>query len=185
MGATLITVRSTGVSMRDAYNNAVEEAIYEYGNDNYNGTISTTRGCTDVTKEFVKSGKNLDEFEHYLYESRRLNKWGDALGICVSPPISNNNKIKTKVDTTPQKGTRVWETFYEVKLFDGTIVGGSTFQIDAINMGRKYTEETRSSTYVHITKRLVNSKTLVSTINYKAADKEKVGSYYFIALAAE
>jgi hypothetical protein len=172
MGATLITVRSTGVSMRDAYNNAVEEATYEYGNDNYNGTISTTRGCTDVTKEFVKSGKNL-------------NKWGDALGICVSPPISNNNKIKTKVDTTPQKGTRVWETFYEVKLFDGTIIGGSTFQIDAINMGRKYTEETRSSTYVHITKRLVNSKTLVSTINYKAADKEKVGSYYFIALAAE
>ena len=93
MGATLITVRSTGTSMRDAYNNAVEEAIYEYGNDNYNGTISTTRGCTDVTKEFVKSGKNLDEFEQYLYENNRLNKWGDALGICVSPPISNNNKI--------------------------------------------------------------------------------------------
>ena len=185
MGATLIKVRSTGMSMRDAYNNAVEEAVYEYGNDNYNGTISTTRGFLDVTKEFVKSGKSIEEFEDYLYENSRLNKWGEALGICIRPAVQNNNKIKSKVDTTPQKGARKWETFYEVRLFDGTVIGGSLFQIDAINTGRKYTEETKSNTYVHITKKLVNSKTLVSTISYKSADKEKDGSYYFIALAAE
>lgn len=185
MGATLIEVRSTGKDMREAYNNAVEDATYEHGNDPYNGTISTSRGFRDVTKEYLSSGKTLSEFADYLYENNKVTKWGDALGICTSPAVANNNKIKTKVETTPQKGNRVWKTVYEVRLYDGTVIGSNEFQIDAINIARKYTEDTKTKTYVHITKQLTNSRTLVSTIEYKAADKERPGSYYFIALAAE
>jgi hypothetical protein len=182
MGASLIELKSSGASMREAYNNVVQDAIYEHGNDSYNGTISTTSGVTDMTREFRSSGKSLGDFAYYLYEN---NNWGAAVGICISEPVVNTNKIKTQVKTTPQKGTRKWETTYQVKLFDGTIIGSSIFQIDAIKKAREYTERTKETTFVHIAKKLVDSATLVSEISYKKADKEKPGLYYFIALAAE
>jgi len=185
MGASLIEVRGRGASMREAYNNAVEDATYEQGNDPYNGTISTTNGIVDVTKEFRASGKSMDEYVDYLYENNKLQKWGPALGICVSEPIVNTNKIKTQVATTPQKGTRTWKTVYQVKVYNGEVIASSEFQIDAIKKGREYTERTKEATSVHISKQLVGSKTLVSEITYKKADKECPGFYHFIALAAE
>ena len=185
MGATLIEVRSRGKSMLDAYNNAVEDAVYENGNDSYNGTISTTNGVTDITKQYRASGKNLNDYAEYLYENDKISKWGNALGICVTEPIVNTNKIKTTVSTTPQKGTRTWKTMYEVRLSDHTVIGSSEFQADAIALARKHTEKTQENTYVNITKSLVNSNNLVSKIEYKASSNERNGTYYFIALAAE
>ena len=185
MGATLIETNSRGASMREAYNNAVEDAVYENGNDPYNGTISTTNGVTDITKQFRASGKNLDDYAYYLYENNKLEKWGPALGICVTEPVLNTNKIKTQVATTPQKGTRTWKTVYQVKVYNGEVIASSEFQIDAIKKAREYTEKTKEATSVHISKQLVGSKSLVSEITYKKADKERPGFYHFIALAAE
>ena len=185
MGASLIELRSRGASMEDAYRNAVEDAIHEHGNDSYNGTISTTSGFVDRTKEQRSSGMDVHAYADWLYENNKISKWGSAVGICMSEAVTNTNKIKSQVATTPQKGTRKWETSYVVKLYDGTIIGSSEFQIDAINLGRKHTEKTQESTYVHITKKLINGNNLVSTITYKKSDKERHGSYYFIALAAE
>lgn len=185
MGASLIEVRGRGSSMIDAYKSAVEDAIYENGNDPYNGTISTTNGVTDVTKRFRSSGKSISEFVDHVYENDELQKWGNALGICLSEPVVNNNKIKTQVKTMPQKGTRKWETRYLVQSYDGRVIGESEFQTDAIKLARAHTEKTKEKTYVHISKKLVGNPTLVSEISYKKSDKEKEGSYYFIALAAE
>ena len=185
MGATLITTRSTGKDMREAYDKAVEYAIIEHGNDSYNGTISTTRGCTDITKEYKASGMNLNDYAEYLYENNKISKWGNALSVCVGEPIVNSNKVKTTVTTTPQKGTRTWKTMYEVRLLDHRVIGSSEFQADAIALARKHTEKTNEPTYVHITKTLVNGNTLVSKIEYKRASNERPGTYYFIALAAE
>jgi hypothetical protein len=184
MGAQLIEVRSTGASMKEAYDNAVSDAIYEHGNDQYNGTISTSNGYIDKTNAYRASGMNLSDYADSLYEKGELRKWGSAVGICVSPAVVNTNKVKTAVETTPQKGNRVWKTIYEVQLIDGSIIGSSEFQIDAIKIGRKYTEEHKVKTYVHITKKLTNGSTLVSQISYKKSDKERVGLYHFIALAA-
>jgi hypothetical protein len=185
MGASLIEERGRGSSINDAYKRAVEDAIYEHGNDPYNGTISTTSGVKDVTKQYRSSGKSIGDFAEYLYETDQLQKWGNALGVCLSEPVVNNNKVKTQVNTTPQKGTRKWETRYVVQLFDGTVIGSREFQIDAIKLGRQHTEKNKEKTYVHITKKLIGSSTLVSEISYKNSDKEKEGLYYFIALAAE
>jgi hypothetical protein len=185
MGALLIEVRSTGKSMLDAYVKAVEYAQEEHGNDSYNGTISTTRGCTDITKEYKASGMSLNDYADYLYENDKISKWGNALSVCTTEPVVNANKIKSTVSTTPQKGTRTWKTMYEVRLWDKSVIGSSEFQADAITLARKHTENTKEVTYVHITKALVNSNTLVSKIEYKAASNERPGTYYFIALAAE
>jgi len=185
MGATLIEVNSRGFSMREAYNTAVEDAIYEEGNDPYNGTISTTNGIVDITKEFKSSGKILKEYADYLCENSKLQKWGPALGICINEPIVNNNKIKSQVVTRPQKGNRTWKTVYEVKVYNGDVIASSEFQADAIKKAREYTEKTKEATSVHICKHLIGGHTLVSDITYKKADKERPGFYHFIALAAE
>lgn len=185
MGASLIVITARGASMEDAYRNAVEDAVHEHGNDSYNGTISTTSGFVDKTKDQRGSGMDVHTYADWLYDNDKISKWGNAVGICVTEPVGNTNKIKSQVATTPQKGTRKWETCYIVELYDGSVIGSSEFQIDAINLGRKHTEKTQQNTYVRITKKLVNSSNLVSTISYKKSDKERLGSYCFVALAAE
>ena len=96
MGACSFTTSSYGKSMSDAYSNAVEDATSEYGTDAYNGTISTTQGCKDVTAEYKRSGKSLNQFINDNIE--KCQKWGSAWGVCVEEPITNKGKIKSQVE---------------------------------------------------------------------------------------
>ena len=52
MGASNFYTKGKGATIGMAYKNAVEEAYYESGHDAYNGTISTTQGCIDVSSYF-------------------------------------------------------------------------------------------------------------------------------------
>ena len=185
MGACLIELTSSGASMADAYRNAVEEAVYEHGNDSYNGTISTTVGCVDKTKDFKASGMTLSAYAEWLYEENKISKWGPAAGICLSEPVENTNKIKSQVFTNPQKGARVWKTMYVAQTPAGITIGKSEYQADAIRLARNYTEKHQEPSQVIITKELSNGSTLVSEIKYKKSTTEKNGRYYFIAIAAE
>jgi hypothetical protein len=185
MGATLVIDRNYGNSMKEAYSNAVEDAIYENGNDSYNGTISTTSGFIDKTEEFNASGKSIQEYADYLWDNDKLNKWGNALGVCISKPVENTNKIKSQVKTNPQKGNRVWKTMYQAHTVDDIIIGESEYQMDAIKLARIYTEREKRNSYVRIYKKLIGSNNTIAEVSYKKSDKESRGVYYFIALAAE
>ena len=48
MGAQTFMITAYGKDMKSAYDNAVEDYLYEYGHDSYNGTISTTCGYRQV-----------------------------------------------------------------------------------------------------------------------------------------
>jgi len=185
MGASLIVITARGMSMQDAYRNAVEDAIHEHGNDSYNGTISTTSGFVDKTKEYRGSDMDIHTYAGWLYDNNKISKWGNAAGVCTAEPIENTNKIKSQVTAHPQKGNRVWKTMYVAKTYDGNRIGESEFQADAIKLARAYTEREKTKSIVTIEKRLVGSSNLVSEITYKKSDKERLGSYFFIALAAE
>ena len=54
MGAVDFTTYALGKTMSQAYSNAVEDAEYDSGHDAYNGTISTTEGFADATKDLTK-----------------------------------------------------------------------------------------------------------------------------------
>ena len=54
MGAHNLSDRAVGKTMREAYDSAVSNAEYNHGHDPYNGTISTTEGFTDKTRELTK-----------------------------------------------------------------------------------------------------------------------------------
>ena len=55
MGAIEIEVHAKGVSMKNAFDNAVDQAIYDYGHDLYNGAINNCDLTKDVTKEYLKA----------------------------------------------------------------------------------------------------------------------------------
>jgi hypothetical protein len=182
MGACSFTTSAYGKSMSEAYNNAVEDATHEYGNDAYNGTISTTRGCRDVTAEYKRSGKSLNQFINDSIDN--FNKWGACGGICVEEPITNKGKIKSQVEHIVEKGTKKWVLKYVVYDYDNQ-VGSYNTKGDAVKSARAYTERTQKRTTISMEKKLEKGNSQVARVTYKQATNEKKGKYIFFGWAAE
>jgi hypothetical protein len=82
MGATEFYTHRTGADLNAAYDEAVREARDEYGNDGYNGTISTTCGAAVSTRSVMtRSGASLWAHEHL----EDAEKWGSALAVPTAP----------------------------------------------------------------------------------------------------
>ena len=69
MGWANFEVLSHGKDLRSAYNNAVENARFEYGHDSYNGPISTTSG---VQLDLNAPRYGTKAFDKYI--TRRFDK---------------------------------------------------------------------------------------------------------------
>lgn len=182
MGSTTVHKTVRGASMRDAFDQAVREAEREYGTDYYNGEINNCELRGDKTKEY-NAAKDKKKFLDDLLED--LSK-REVVGIELEAPVKNTNKVKTKVEIIPNKGTRQWETTFEVeKSFDpsGQIHAVGKTQGDAIAKARKLCEAQKETFEVVIRKRLVKGGSRVATISYKQAGKEKEGKYLFIGWA--
>jgi hypothetical protein len=181
MGATTFYHKTTAPSMKEGYNDLIEDAINEYGNDPYNGTISTTSSFRDVTAKFKDSKKSLREYVENSYDFMGKR---DCWCICIKEPKTNSNKIKSQVELNPQIGKRVWETKYEV-YSNERLIGSHPLQAGAIAMARKYTESTKLKTTVIIAKKLVEGNSQVAKIEYKKSKDECDGEYVFFGWAAE
>jgi len=181
MGSCTFYDRKIAASMKDAYNNAIEDATDEYGNDPYNGTISTTNGFVDVTKKFKESGKKLNDF---IESAEDVMDKRDCWGICTVEPKLNSNKIKSQVEIIPQVGTCVWESRYEVH-GQGTLIGSHILQAGAIKIARDYTERTKISSSITRVKVLKEGNKNVGSITYKPSKDERQGEYVFFGWAAD
>lgn len=181
MGSTTFYDRKIAASMKDAYNDAVEYAIDEWGNDPYNGTISTTTDFVDVTAKFKNSGKKLNEF---IDSAQDVMDKRDCWGICTKEPRLNSNKIKSQVEIIPQVGTCVWESRYEVH-GQGTLIGSHILQAGAIKIARDYTERTKISSSITRVKVLKEGNKNVGSITYKPSKDERHGEYVFFGWAAD
>lgn len=82
MGASNFEIKVKSETAKEAYSIAVSEAKRMFGNDSYNGTISTTNGFANVTKAFQASGKTLNQFmDEILFDeenSYSIQKWEKA-----------------------------------------------------------------------------------------------------------
>lgn len=181
MGSTTFYHKRTAPSMKEAYNELVEDAIDEYGNDPYNGTISTTNDFVDVTKKFKDSGKKLSAF---MESAEDVMDKRDCWGICTVEPKLNTNKIRSQVELIPQIGRRVWEPRYEVHA-EGTLIGSHSLQAGAIKIARDYTELTKISSHVTRVNVLKEGEKDVAFVNYKPSSEERQGEYVFFGWAAE
>lgn len=180
MGACSFRNSTKARNMHDAYRDLVDAANSQYGNDVYNGTISTTDGYRDVTSNFKSSGKDLST---YIDEMLDKSSKRDCFGICVEEPKSNPNKIKSQVEHHVVKGTRKWDLWFIVTEWD-TEIGKFKTKTEALKCARKRTEATTLRTRIHMEKR-VQGNSQVATINYKQSSSEKPGKYVFFGWAAE
>ena len=177
MGACSIHVTATGMSMREAFNNAVEEAEREHGHEQgYSGAIN----CCELVKT-VKNGLFSDQ--DILLNTEKREVWG----YCTQEPITNQNKTKSAVENFPQKGTRKWETIYSIEDYHGEEIASAKSQTDAIKKARLMIEKEPQMRRLNIviTKKLIEGNTKCATVTYKSSNKERKGNYTFVGMAPE
>lgn len=183
MGATQFIEKTRAYSMRDAYNQLVEDATFEYGSDRYNGTISTTQGFVDKTADWKKSGLDINSFIDREIEN--TSKWGPAWGVCIAQPKENKLKIKTQVEDIVVPGTKRWELVYFVLDNHGNKINSSPSKTESVKLARQFTEKTTQSTSVVMERVLVSCSPTVARITYKKDKNQAPGMYYFFGYAAE
>ncbi len=183
MGACSFVNRGSGNTMKEAYSNLCEDAIEEFGyQQGYNGTIFTTNGFTDMTKEFLRSNKPLNTFiEDRLDVIRKR----ECEGICIEVPKGNKNKVKTQVKNIVTPGTKKWILKYVVIGCDGKEYGSKLTKGDAVKLAREITEKNRTKTYIEMVKVLDKVSPRVAEIEYKRSKEERLGRYIFFGWAAE
>jgi hypothetical protein len=182
MGSQAFTVNSRGMSAKEAYQNAVDDAEAEYGHQQgYSGAINSTPGFRDVTKEYKAAKLPL-----YNYIEKRideLTKFQGAECICLEEPVTNGNKIKTQVQHIVTPGTKKWVLKYVVHKREGELSRHNT-KGDAVKAARAYTEKHQSPTTVVMEKTLEKGKPIVANISYKKSSNEKEGKYVFFGWAS-
>jgi len=81
MGAHNFEVWGRGKTAKEAYDNAVADALYEEGHNPYNGTISTTNSFIMIE---LTDGESLEEWRDRVTMDDRVQKWENC--GCVKHP---------------------------------------------------------------------------------------------------
>jgi hypothetical protein len=182
MGAELIYRTARGKNIQDAFKKVCQDDEDYFGHqEGYSGGIHTCDLTKDVTS--MTKTKSFRDIEEYIADNASKR---EAWGFCMETPVSNNNKVKSQVDVTPQKGTRKWETVYKaVTTWDQREVARDKSQTVCIKKARAYAEANPdASLKVVIAKELTEGITQCATVSYKKSTTEKLGLYKFIAWAA-
>jgi len=158
-----------------------DAAEREYGDDSYNGTISTVPGFRDITNEWKNSKKDLNRFiDNKLNDANKY----DCFCICTHNPVENKNKTKSQVEHIVTPGTKKWVLKYVVYDFDNKL-GSYNTKGEAVKAARAYTEKTQKRTSIVMEKKLEKGGSEVAKITYKTSTTEKDGEYVFFGYAAE
>ena len=181
MGACQFENSGRGKSAQDVFTKLQDAAEREYGDDSYNGTISTVPGFRDITNEWKNSKKDLNRFiDNKLNDAKKY----DCFCICTHQPVENKNKTKSQVEHIVTPGTKKWVLKYVVYDFDNQL-GSYNTKGEAVKAARAYTEKTQKRTSIVMEKKLEKGSSQVATITYKASTTEKDGEYVFFGYAAE
>ena len=181
MGATWFQESGNGLSLRETYRSLKELAEDEYGCDSYNGTISTTHHCEDLTANFKKSKKSLQEYIEMQMD--KIQKWHCG-AICIQEPKDNTNKTKSQVEHIFTPGTKKWVLKYTV-IHGDHFIGSWNTKGDAVKDARRYTENNQVATTIEMEKVLEKGSNRVAIIKYKKAPTERQGKWMFFGWAAE
>ena len=168
MGAQTFTHYSDGYNVKEAYDKAVSQADETYGHqEGYSGQINCSGGFRDITEEFLRSKKSLDQFMEEQMD--KLTKYDGARAVCVREPVKNSNKIKTQVDHVVEKGTKKWVLRYSVyEGWSNHFVAAFDKKGEAVARARKHTEEHKAETYVKMEKKLESGSAITAKIKVES-----------------
>lgn len=182
MGASWFEIRAVGTSLDDAYNTARDMAIEESGHDSYNGTISTTIQCADLTSNFKRSGKTLAEYIDMQMDKMHKR---DCAAICIQEPVGNKNKTKSQVEHIVTPGTKKWVLQYAILNIANDVLSAHLTKTDAVRLARYHTEKTQEPTKIIMRKVLEDVSPILARITYKKSSTEKPGVWRIFGWAAE
>jgi len=91
MGGTTIYVEQEGMSMREAFRTAQDNAREEYGSDYYNGQINNGWLARDLTATYntLRTKKQKSDFIDDKMDNADK---GDVYGVCIVQPKQGNKK---------------------------------------------------------------------------------------------
>lgn len=181
MGAINFERTSYGKTLREAYEKACEDATEEVGHqEGYSGDINSTSGVLDKTEEFKRSKKSIRDFVEESFEAiPKRSCWA----VCLTEPILNSNKVKTKVDNIVTTGTKKWILKYKVVDYRGNTIFSENTKGEAIQKAKEYVENYHGTLSVHLSKELSEGDTKVATISYKKGTNERDGTWIFFGVA--
>jgi hypothetical protein len=183
MGACSFQNSGRGKSAQQVFTRLQENAEREYGDDCYNGTISTVPGFRDITNEWKNSKKDLNRFIDEKLDN--ANKY-DCFAICTHPPVENKNKTKTQVENIVTPGTKKWVLLYCVyEAWSDRFVASFNNKGDAVKRARELAEKNMAEVHVKMEKKLDKGTPLTAKITYKKSTTEKDGEWIFFGYAAE
>jgi len=183
MGGNRFYTRQKGMSISEAYRDAVRLAEQEYGHQQgYSGEINSTGGVIDLTKSWKTSKLSINKFIAKTEKENTLTK-GNAYGICTLDPKKSPNKIKSHVEHNVEKGTKKWVLRYVISTSEDDYITSCVTKGEAVKAARKYTESTAKTTFVNMEKVLETGSSRVARINYKSAKNDAMGEYLFFGIA--
>lgn len=113
MGAELYEMTATGKNVKEVFDSLVDEAIYHYGHDSYNGQISTTSLSHEIeltkdVEKLMKKGFESDEYFNKFFPEKRYTPYVKK----VSHYKSYTPKwVNDKETVTRKKGVRNEQRF--------------------------------------------------------------------------
>lgn len=181
MGAQIVEGSSRAKTINKAWNNLYEQAEeYSGHQEGYSGDFNTCQFTKDVSEKL--NTMSIRQLNAYIEDNVPKR---EAWGYCIKKPVSNQNKVKSKVTPIVQKGARTWVTVYEAIDFYGNIVESASTLTACIKKARAYVEKnTTRKLEIVISKRLQSGNHKCSIIEYKNSTTESDGQYYFIGLAS-
>lgn len=166
MGAVNFYVTECGRNEYEAFSKLVEAAQREYGEDMYNGTISTTTLVGDpvvIAKEFS------DKSENAGYEYAKKNNYGEKWeSRCLDLGVKEYTVATVKKTHSRPRQSRVCLQYILEECKDGVVTAiGKPFEIreEAEEAAMKRAIENGTRVVVREVKALVNGKDVVSYVD--------------------
>ena len=125
MGASSFTEISKGKTAQEAFKNAVDEALYMYGQEPYSGTIKEKGSFREITVPPTWKKSAEDYAYKCMDDGICMEKWGPAGCIRIkSEAHMQEVPYKATIQKIINTETRKWETVYVVSFRDDETMGG-------------------------------------------------------------
>ena len=176
MGEVNFYLTECGIDEREAFDKLVTEATLQYGEDEYNGSISTTELVGDpvvIAREF--SDKSEDAGYEYAKKNNYGEKWESR---CLDLGVTEYIVTTVKKTLIQDRVSPVFETRYILEEFTNGVVMsvGKPFETEqeAEDAAIKRAIESKTRVVVREAKMLVKGKDIVSYVDPDVRHYEKL-----------
>lgn len=188
MGARDFQFVAQGLSAVKAYNEFVEEQMYQYGQ---NSGFRMKGGVQEVS--LPANIKTKAKIEKYINELLGQNRYGDKYGPAFYIVQHNTGKkefdevVGSAVVKAPQKKAKEWKTIFVIEYYQDPLTRREEFATQALALEKaKQISAKGIIVEISVEKKLVSGTKLICRVEPKTKKvKKSVNTYYFFGFVPE